>query len=92
MVHKLAMISVPKQRVLINLLFFWEEELVRWQLLCNEAEELQQRLTIPELSENERRAADQQLLVVLARKEVPPSLRDESGRARGREELPEYYA
>nr|POE47168.1 hypothetical protein CFP56_00500 [Quercus suber] len=92
MVHKLAIISVPKQRMLVNLLFFWEEEVVRWQLLCSEAEELQQRLTIPELSAGERRAAEQQLQVVLAKKQVPPSLRDESGRARGEEELPGYHA
>lgn len=91
MVHQLAMLGVARQRLLVHMLFFWEEELVRWRLLCGEEAELLQRLTIPELRDGERRAADQQLRIVRARKGVAPSLRDESGRVR-EEELPGYCA
>ena len=36
MVSKIAIITVQKQRELVMMLFYWEEELVRWRLLCEE--------------------------------------------------------
>ena len=38
--HHLAFISVHAQRKLIGVLFFWEEELVRWRLLDAEEQEI----------------------------------------------------
>ena len=55
MVNKLALISISKQRKLINFLFYWEEELVRWRLLSEEENEIAERLdSEPFLSDNER--------------------------------------
>lgn len=91
MVSKIAIISLAKQRTLVNMLFLWEEEIVRWQLLCSEEDELKQRIGSDLMTADEKRAAEQHLLVVQAKKRIPPSLRDESGRARDAE-LPSYSA
>ena len=40
LVSKIAVISVPKQRELVNMLFFWEEEITRLRLLDTEEEEI----------------------------------------------------
>lgn len=38
--HALASLSVHRQRRLVCMLFFWEEELVRWRLLDEEEKEI----------------------------------------------------
>ena len=77
--NKVAIISVPKQRELVNMLFFWEEETVRWRLLRKEEARLEKTLTgLPDDSD-ERIAIEEGLKVVHAKKRVPPSLRDDSG-------------
>jgi hypothetical protein len=38
--HQFAFISIAAQRKLVGMLFFWEEEVVRWRLLDDEEEEI----------------------------------------------------
>lgn len=38
--HQMAVISVHAQRKLVGMLFFWEEECVRWKLLDAEEKEI----------------------------------------------------
>jgi len=92
MVSKIAIISVPKQRELVNMLFFWEEECTRWRLLDMEERELVDRLGVGGVEGDERIAGEESLKVIMAKKRIPPSLRDESGRAVEGEELPAYGA
>jgi hypothetical protein len=40
LVSKIGVIPVPKQRELVNMLFWWEEELTRWRLLDEEEAEI----------------------------------------------------
>lgn len=90
MVSKIAIISVPKQRELVNMLFFWEEECTRWRLLEQEESELVSSLENG-VDGDGKIAAEEALKVVRAKRRVPPSLRDESGRVvHGEEELPAY--
>ena len=71
------------------MLFYWEEEIVRWRLLCEEESRLQDRLAVIGSDSNERIGLKESLRVAQAKKRVPPSLRDESGHSTGGE-LPEY--
>ena len=41
LVSKIAIISVPKTRELVNMLFFWEEEVTRLRLLDDEIREIE---------------------------------------------------
>lgn len=86
----MPLISVGKQKELVMLLFFWEEEIVRWNLLSVEEMELRERF---EAGEGDVR---EELEALGARMRLRPSLRDQSGRESGRvsidarEELPSY--
>ncbi len=44
LVSKIGIISVPKQRELVNMLFWWEEEIQRFKVLENEKMRLEQGL------------------------------------------------
>lgn len=91
LVNKIAIISTPKCRELVNLLFFWEEESTRWRLLCNEERELERTVQDGDTSEDERIHLYEALKIVAARKRILPSLRDESGELLpGHEALPDY--
>ena len=79
MVSKMATIAVPKQRELIKMLFYWEEELVRWRLLCEEESRLQTRLDALGSDSDERVGLKESIRVAQAKKRVPPSLRDKTG-------------
>ncbi|WPG99917.1 Hypothetical protein R9X50_00273800 [Acrodontium crateriforme] len=81
MVNKIAIISVPKQRELVNMLFFWEEEMMRWRLLSREEDDLTSQLSNSTLSANALVHAKENLQIVQAKKRVPPSRRDDSGRS-----------
>lgn len=62
------------------MLFYWEEELVRWRLLTDEEREIEANLRdLQGLSENERIHLQEELKILQARKRVLPSLRDQSG-------------
>lgn len=87
LVSKIAIITVFKQRQLVNMLFFWEEELTRWRLLDEEQHEAKTALE----RDPENTQASEALRVVAAKRRVLPSDRDEQGK--GREEaLPSYTA
>lgn len=88
LVSKIAIIFVPKQGELVNMLVFWEEECTRWRLLELEERELVGRLEGVGAEEDESIAVEESLKVVRAEKRIPPSLRDESGKAVDGEELP----
>lgn len=76
------------------MLFYWEEELVRWRLLTDEEREVEATLSDnPGLSENERIHLQEELKILQARKRVLPSLRDQSGREQtSGAVLPRYQA
>ncbi|KAF2165708.1 hypothetical protein M409DRAFT_67076 [Zasmidium cellare ATCC 36951] len=93
MVKAMPNISVQKQRELVMLLFFWEEEITRWRLLEGEEAEIRGRLEEEgEWREGARMELEHALRVVRAKKRVLPSLRDQSGRVfqGGEERLPSY--
>ena len=85
---QLALISVHAQRKLVGLLFFWEEECIRWKLLDAEEKEI---LTALETGENRDLAVA--LEAVEMKKKLLPSQRGEGtanvGQGRGHE-LPAY--
>lgn len=76
LVSKIAIISVPKCRELVNMLFWWEEELTRWRLLDEAAREIEG--AIGEGLE-ERAGLEERLAVVHAKRRVLPSLRRSDG-------------
>ncbi|MCJ1405432.1 hypothetical protein MMC11_008660 [Xylographa trunciseda] len=76
-VHQLAVISVHAQRRLVGMLFFWEEELVRWALLA--AEEAEIRACLEEAEREGDAGRGEELRVALAglqaRRRMLPSAR-----------------
>ncbi|EGP89511.1 unnamed protein product [Zymoseptoria tritici ST99CH_1A5] len=85
-------LSVPKQRELVMFLFFWEEEVTRWDLLCAEEAEIGSLLQGNEVREVFKVELQNALKVLRSRKQSWPSRRDQSGRALEAEEgrLPSY--
>ena len=90
MVSKIAIVSVPMQRELVKMLFYWEEELVRWRLLCEEEGRLRTALVQLSGDSNEYVNVQEAMRVVQAKKRVRPSLRDENGHSAAVEDLPKY--
>ncbi|KAF7191990.1 hypothetical protein HII31_06635 [Pseudocercospora fuligena] len=92
-VKSMPTITVEKQRRLVMLLFFWEEECTRWKLLEGEEEEVRGKLGEEGLGEGYREQFEMMLRLAEMKKAVLPSERDESGRVlqSGEEEvLPSY--
>lgn len=91
--HQLAIVSVHCQRKLVGLLFFWEEELVRWRLLDDEEDEIRRIIGEEEAAgkggerEEELRVA---LGKVVAKRSMPPGLRGIANDANARPVLPAY--
>ena len=86
--HQVSSISVHRQRKLVGLLFFWEEELVRWRLLDDEEAEIRRVLAevvnVAYDTEGEpdgHPGEDLRLALgkVLARKRMLPGMRGEEG-------------
>ena len=93
MVNKLAEISARKQRDLVLLLFYMEEEIMRWRLLSSQEEDLKRSLAGDGMSAEERHELEMNLKLVQAQKSVLPSSRAASGRmlpGQGEETLPGY--
>jgi hypothetical protein len=88
-VSQVAIISVPSQRKLVNLLFFWEEELMRWRLLGEEEEEIRTAMGSGKGVDD---SADLEMALkgVEARRKMLPSMRKEDGGGREGGELPGY--
>lgn len=92
MLSEMPILGVVKQRDLIKLLFFWEEECTRWRLLGDEEKEIEQQLEADDLAEGYKVQLQEALKMVQAKKKVLPSLRDESGNVKAvqNEQLPSY--
>ncbi|KAI9764316.1 MAG: hypothetical protein M1840_008534 [Geoglossum simile] len=69
--HQLAVLPVHRQRKLVCMLFWWEEELVRWRLLGEEAAEITQAVALGGEGEDLTIA----LQVVEAKRTMLPSIR-----------------
>jgi hypothetical protein len=88
---QLAIISVHAQRKLVGMLFFWEEECMRWKLLDEEEREILSVLDSLETGENRDLALA--LEAVGMKKRMLPSQRAEGAANVGRgtgHELPSY--
>lgn len=78
--NNVVLISRPKLKKLVELLFFWEEEIMRWRLLSQEESGLVASLAMDsDNNVNERTYLQEALKVIQARKQIRPSIRDESG-------------
>ena len=91
---KIGIISVPKQRELVDLLFWWEEELTRWRLLDEEGVEIEGAISARGKGSPEDEAELQERLrVIEAKRRVIPSQRRPDGSLKAVEgEPPEYTA
>jgi hypothetical protein len=76
------------------MLFWWEEEMMRWRLLDEEIREIEGVITEGEETGLEERAGlEERLAVVQAKKRVLPSLRRSDGMVKSEGgEPPEYRA
>jgi hypothetical protein len=96
MLASMPTISARKQRQIVCLLFFWEEEIVRWELLVEQEEEIKERIGGTTcMSDRDRLEAAHVLEELDAKKRSLPSARDQSGRLLREEQeepLPEYRA
>jgi hypothetical protein len=80
MLASMPAISVRKQRQIVCLLFFWEEEVIRWELLIDQKREIKERIGITRISDCDRLKAGRVLEVLDAKKRSLPSARDQSGK------------
>lgn len=93
MVHDMPVLGgISKQREFVMLLFFWEEEITRWQFLDADERDIRQKLQEPGLVDGSMIELEEALKTVQARKRILPSLRDQSGNViqAGNEQLPKY--
>jgi hypothetical protein len=92
-VSKIGIITVPKQRELVDMLFFWEEEAMRWRLLDEEQVEIEGAISARGGGSQEDEAELQERLrVIEAKRRVLPSLRRSDGSLKVTEERPPEYA
>ena len=93
LVSKIAIIPVPKQRELVNMLFWWEEELTRWRLLDEEEAEIVRSIGARDNGAQDGEAELQERLQVIeAKRRVVPSLRRADGSLKVVEVQPPQYA
>ena len=78
-------ISIHRQRKLVALLFFWEEELVRWRLLDEEEAEIKKTM---ETHGEEHEQLKVALGTVWVRRSTPPSQRSKEGNQQGAQQAP----
>jgi hypothetical protein len=92
-VSKISIISVPKQRELADLLFWWEEELTRWRLLDEEQAEIEGVTSAAgEGSLQDEAELQERMQVIEAKRRVLPSLRKSDGSLKATEEQPPEHA
>ena len=91
LVNKIGIISVGKQRELVNMMFFWEEELMRWRLLDEEEDEVKSALTADGMDDDTRAALRDALRVIEAKKRIAPSQRMQDGTLKTAQEHPPEY-
>jgi adenylate kinase family enzyme len=91
-VSKIGIIPVPKQRELVNMLFWWEEELTRWRLLDEEEAEIVKAISARDNGAQDGEAELQERLrVIEAKQRVVPSLRRADGSLKTVEGQPPQY-
>jgi hypothetical protein len=92
-VSKIGIIPIPKQRELVDMLFWWEEEVTRWRLLDEEQEEIESAiLARGGGSQDDEAELQERLRVIEAKRRVLPSLRRSDGSLKVTEERPPEYA
>jgi hypothetical protein len=92
LVSKIGIIPVPKQRELVNMLFWWEEELTRWRLLDEEEAEIVKAISARDNGAQDGEAELQERLrVIEAKRGVVPSLRRADGSLKTVEGQPPQY-
>jgi hypothetical protein len=82
--HELSIVTSQAQKKLVNFLFFWEEEIQRWNVLIGEAEELKVVIAAEKESGGVAGTYEKRLAEVEGGLRVRPSLREKE------EELPGY--
>jgi hypothetical protein len=90
--NQMAFLDVHRQRKLIGMLFAWEEELMRWRLLDEEAAEIKTVLKSIEDSNGDRThktELETSLKAVEVKRRMPPSMRH--AHIAQAESLPAYY-
>lgn len=80
-------LAITRQRELVMLLFFWEEEIARWASFSLEEDELEQRLKERELGEGLKAELRCLLGAAKAKKRIVPSVRETYGQE---DQLPVY--
>ncbi|EXJ74244.1 uncharacterized protein A1O5_02540 [Cladophialophora psammophila CBS 110553] len=92
--HQLAFISVAAQRKVVGMLFFWEEEAIRWRLLEQEQAEIETAMGVVEggVTEETKKELQVRLQSVRMRKAMSPSQRPPVHGASSQESLglPQY--
>ncbi|KIW92086.1 uncharacterized protein Z519_07070 [Cladophialophora bantiana CBS 173.52] len=92
--HQLAFISVAAQRKVVGMLFFWEEEAIRWRLLEQEQAEIETAMGVVEggVTEETKKELQVRLESVRMRKAMKPSQRPPVHGASSQESLglPQY--
>jgi hypothetical protein len=86
--HQLSMITSHAQKKLVNLLFFWEEEVQRWKVLIGELEELRVVIEAEKESGGNVGTYEKRLAELEGMMKLRPSFREEQ--AKGNETLPKY--
>ncbi|KIV85750.1 hypothetical protein PV11_01412 [Exophiala sideris] len=77
--HELAFVSVHAQRKTVGMLFFWEQEALRWRLLDQEESELKSALEDEGTSDAAKRELKVRLESVDMRRGMKPSSRPDEG-------------
>ena len=93
--NQMATIPIHRQRKLVCMLFFWEEELMRWKLLDDEQKEIQRVLDeVAGQGGQENRALEEELRIALGRvqtkQNLAPSARRDDGTDNREDTLPGY--
>ncbi|KAF2472589.1 uncharacterized protein BDR25DRAFT_313093 [Lindgomyces ingoldianus] len=78
--HQLSFISVHAQKKVVNLLFFWEEEIMRWRVLIAEKEELETVIKESKEAGGDIGGLEKRLKELEGLLRVKPSLRGEEAR------------
>jgi hypothetical protein len=87
MLKAMPSLAITRQRELVMLLFFWEEEIARWTSFSSQEDEIEQRLKERELGEGLKAELRCLLGAAKANRRVVPSLRDTYGQE---DQLPAY--
>lgn len=86
--HQVAMVGSHKQKKLINLLFFWEEECQRWKVLIEELDELKTVMHAEQETGGATGTYEKRVKEIQGLLRVLPTMRSQIGKSN--EALPPY--